>query len=90
MNQMATKTSGFQRITSQLTVPDWIAALVLLLLAIWLIRGHVLGDSLWIGNPDRLNSDLKILKHYLSGLSSGHIAAWIASCSSICSPRTTP
>lgn len=50
--------------------------LVLVLLAVWLFRGHFFGDSLWMGNPDRLNSDLKILRHYLSGLSRKHIAAW--------------
>src|SRR5688572_16705627 len=56
--------------------PDWIAALVFIFLAIWLFRGHFFGDSLWIGNPDRLNSDLKILKHYMSGGPGGQIAAW--------------
>jgi hypothetical protein len=52
------------------------AVLVLVLLAIWLFRGHFFGQSLWIGNPDRLNSDLKVLGHYLSGVSAGHISAW--------------
>ncbi len=52
------------------------AVLVLVLLAIWLFRGHFFGQSLWIGNPDRLNSDLKVLAHYLSGVSAGHISAW--------------
>jgi hypothetical protein len=55
---------------------DWIAIAVLALLALWLFRGHVSGDSLWIGNPDRLNGDLKYLAHYLSGLDRGSIAAW--------------
>ena len=41
-----------------------------------MFRGHFFGRGLWIGNPDRLNSDLKVLTHYLSGLSSGHIDAW--------------
>ena len=49
---------------------------MLALLAIWLFRGHFFGETLWIGNPDRLNNDLKILSHYVSGLSNGHIAAW--------------
>ena len=35
---------------------DATAILLLALLAIWLFRGHFFGDSLWIGNPDRLNS----------------------------------
>ena len=63
-------------IARQSASPDWIAALVLVLLAIWLFRGHFIGDSLWIGNPDRLNSDLKILKHYMSSRTGGQIAAW--------------
>src|SRR5258706_6594609 len=55
---------------------DWVAVSILALLAVWLFRHHFFGESLWMGNPDRLNSDFKILKHYLSGLSVGHIAAW--------------
>jgi hypothetical protein len=35
-----------------------------------------MGDSLWIGNPDRLNGDLKFLRHYLSTLDSGSMTAW--------------
>ncbi len=55
---------------------DWIAIAVLAGLALWLFRGHVLGDTLWIGNPDRLNSDLKILRHYLSGQNGVAVSAW--------------
>ena len=55
---------------------DALAILGLAALAAWLFRGHLAGDSLWIGNPDRLNSDLKVLKHYLEGLPGGDIAAW--------------
>lgn len=55
---------------------DWIAIAVLAGLALWLFRGHVFGDTLWIGNPDRLNGDLKYLGHYLSGLDGGNITAW--------------
>jgi hypothetical protein len=72
MKGLVVKADRLQRLASS----DWMAALVLVLLAIWLFRGHFFGDSLWIGNPDRLNSDLKVLGHYLSGLSAGHIAAW--------------
>jgi hypothetical protein len=54
---------------------DCIAIILLACIAIWLFRGHFFGDTLWIGNPDRLNSDLKILQHYISG-SSGIIPAW--------------
>jgi hypothetical protein len=64
---MTNKTNSFR---------DSMAALVLVLLAILLFRGHFIGDSLWIGNPDRLNGELKVLKHYLSGAANGNIAAW--------------
>ncbi len=55
---------------------DAAAVLLLAALAVWLFRGHFFGDSLWIGNPDRLNGDLKYLRHYLSGLGSGALSAW--------------
>lgn len=55
---------------------DAIAILLLAILAVWLFRGHVFGDNLWIGNPDRLNGDLKYLRHYLFGLTRGGIEAW--------------
>jgi hypothetical protein len=64
---MTNKTNSFR---------DLMAALVLVLLAIFLFRGHFIGDSLWIGNPDRLNGELKVLKHYVSGAATGNIAAW--------------
>jgi hypothetical protein len=35
-----------------------------------------LADGLYIGNPDRLNSNLKILKFYVDGLAQGHLDAW--------------
>src|SRR5262252_9125215 len=49
---------------------------VLALLGLLLFRSHVFGDGLYIGNPDRLNSNLKILKFYVDGLASGHLDAW--------------
>lgn len=66
----------FQRSAEPSSPPDWSAVLILVLLAVWLFRRHFFDDNLWMGNPDRLNSDFKILKHYLSGLSGGHISAW--------------
>lgn len=45
-------------------------------LSILLFRSHVFGDGLYIGNPDRLNSNLKILKFQLDGLANGHLDAW--------------
>jgi hypothetical protein len=35
-----------------------------------------LGNGLYIGNPDRLNGNLKILKFYVDGLAHGHLDAW--------------
>jgi len=69
-------TTPFRRLARGVSAWDCVASLVLVLLAVWLFRGHVFGRSLWIGNPDRLNSDLKVLAHYLTGLGNGHIAAW--------------
>ena len=39
---------------------------ILGILTIWLFRGHFLGDSIWIGNSDRLNSEIKLSLHYFS------------------------
>ena len=69
-------TTQFQGLFVQSRLKDWVAVLVLACLAIWLFRGHFFGDSLWIGNPDRLNGDLKYLRHYLFGLDRGNLAAW--------------
>jgi hypothetical protein len=69
-------TSRLHRLATKISGRDWLAALALVLLAVWLFRGHVFAKDLWIGNPDRLNSDLKVLQHYLMGLQSGHINAW--------------
>lgn len=71
----AKKTNHLQSMAYKALWQDMAAALILTILAVWLFRGHVSGDSLWIGNPDRLNSDLKILRHYLS-TQGGAIPAW--------------
>src|SRR6185295_3838271 len=76
VNPRATPTSLSQRLMGGSSSTDWVASFVLVLLAAWLFRGHFFGDSLWIGNPDRLNSDFKILRHYLSGHAGGSISAW--------------
>ncbi len=44
---------------------DIFAVVTLSVLALWLFRFEFQG-YLWIGNPDRLNSDLKITQHYLA------------------------
>lgn len=71
-----TGNASVRNIAAERFSADAIAVLLLAILAIWLFRGHVFGDNLWIGNSDRLNNDLKTLTHYLSGLGSGGIAAW--------------
>jgi hypothetical protein len=55
---------------------DVAAVAMLALLSLILFRSHIFGDGLYIGNPDRLNSNLKILKFHLDGLASGHLDAW--------------
>src|ERR1700716_4197730 len=55
---------------------DVAAAAMLVLLGLILFRSQVFGDGLYIGNPDRLNSNLKILKFQLDGLMGGHLDAW--------------
>src|SRR6266545_402780 len=60
---------------------DWLlwqdlAAIPLALLSVVLFRSQLFGDGLYIGNPDRLNSNLKILKFHLDSLANGHLDAW--------------
>jgi hypothetical protein len=55
---------------------DVAAVAVLALLSLVLFRSEIFGDGLYIGNPDRLNSNLKILKFHLDSLASGHLDAW--------------
>jgi hypothetical protein len=55
---------------------DISAVLALALLGLILFRFQVFGDGLYIGNPDRLSGNLKILKFSLDGLASGHLDAW--------------
>jgi hypothetical protein len=49
---------------------------LLLLLPFFLFHHHVLGDATWIGNPDRLNNFLKLLKHYVENQAQGQNHAW--------------
>jgi hypothetical protein len=48
----------------------------MLAIPLLLFRVPVLGNGTWIGNPDRLNSQLKLLLFYVRGIASGHLAAW--------------
>lgn len=61
-------------IANVLTSPAWFLVVVPLIL----FRAVVIGEAVWIGNPDRLNSNLKILTFYVRGLASGHLSAWDA------------
>jgi hypothetical protein len=54
------KSSFFKR-----NLIDLIAILLLIVLSLCLFRSAFTG-YIWVGNPDRLNSDLKITRHYLS------------------------
>jgi hypothetical protein len=56
--------------------PDALAVVVLVALAALLFRKHIAGETVLIGNPDRLCSHLKILKGHADGLARGHMDAW--------------
>jgi hypothetical protein len=55
---------------------DALSVCLLVGLAVWLFRGHVLGRATYIGNPDRLCSHLKILKFHADGIARGRLDAW--------------
>ncbi len=55
---------------------DLAAVLLMFAAPLWLYRDHVLGSGTWIGNADRLNSNLKILLHYVEGIAGSGISAW--------------
>jgi hypothetical protein len=56
--------------------PDAAALAILVILSLILFRSQLFGDGLYIGNPDRLNSNLKTLKFHLDSLATGHLDAW--------------
>jgi hypothetical protein len=49
---------------------------LMLAIPLLLFRVPVLGNGTWIGNPDRLNNQLKLLLFYVRGIASGNLAAW--------------
>ena len=55
---------------------DLLAIGLLAILAAWLFRKHLGGELTFLGNPDRLDNNLKILKHYVDTLASGGLSAW--------------
>jgi len=48
----------------------------LIALPVLLFREQLFGNMIWIGSPDRLNSNLKILSFFAHGLASGNLSAW--------------
>ena len=55
---------------------DSAAVTVLVAVALWLFRGHLAGRLTFLGNPDRLNANLKVLKFYADGLHERQLHAW--------------
>jgi hypothetical protein len=51
-------------------------ALVPALAPLLLFRHHVLSQGTHLGNPDRLNSHLKVLKFHVDELARGYLTAW--------------
>jgi hypothetical protein len=49
---------------------------VLFALPILLFYQHIFGEATWIGNPDRLNNFLKVLKFYVENQLQGSANAW--------------
>jgi hypothetical protein len=49
---------------------------LLTLVAAFLLRDHLLGDATFLGNPDRLNHNLKVLRFYVDGLQGTGLQAW--------------
>jgi hypothetical protein len=54
----------------------FVAYAVMLAIPLLLLRVPVLGNGTWIGNPDRLNNQLKLLLFYVRGIASENLAAW--------------
>jgi hypothetical protein len=54
---------------------NWPLGLLIALSAL-LFRHHIAGTHTFLGNPDRLNNNLKILKHHVDSLAAGHLNAW--------------
>jgi hypothetical protein len=54
----------------------FLAYAVMIAIPLLLFRVPVLGQGTWIGNPDRLNNQFKVLLFYVRGIASGTLAAW--------------
>lgn len=55
---------------------DALALLGIFAIAAWLFRFHLSGSHTFLGNPDRLNHSLKMLKYYVDSLAAGGLQAW--------------
>src|SRR5947207_2359490 len=56
---------------------DGLASALLVLLPAWLFRLHLFGVTLFLGNPDRLNNNLKVQKYFVDSLAAGSgVQAW--------------
>src|SRR5712675_1187176 len=64
-----------RRLHVSMRLQDLAVVAILAGLSILLFRDS-LANGLYIGNPDRLNSNLKILKFYVDGMAQGHLDAW--------------
>lgn len=49
---------------------------LLFIFPILIFHQHVFREAIWIGNPDRLNNFLKLLKYYVENQIQGHTNAW--------------
>ena len=57
-------------------LPNFVALSTLALVPLLLFRLHILGLATFIGNPDRLNSFLNVLKFHVDSLARGRLDAW--------------
>src|SRR5713226_2459189 len=55
---------------------DTFALLGIVAIAAWLFRFHLSGSHTFLGNPDRLNHSLKMLRFYVEGLEATGLHAW--------------
>jgi hypothetical protein len=56
--------------------PDALALCTLVALGAWLFRAHLLGRAVYIGDADRLNTFLNILKYQVERIRDGEVPGW--------------
>lgn len=86
------RAAGRSRVRAHLAA--CVAVLALAFLSLLLFRHLWLDGDVWIGNPDRLNSGLKITLHYIRGINAGALQVWdeheMAGYDSFAMPYTFP